>query len=118
MTEPIVLDPAVAREVVELVRAAGGPFADTGMMHMRSGPVLLDEAIHLAAAFQPAGYRHVVGTLWSVSDAVSVSIADAVYTAVESTRGDVALAVHTAVRAARSRGIESSWWAAYIHNGG
>jgi CHAT domain-containing protein len=84
----------------------------------RSGPALLGEAIHLTSAFQLAGYRDVVGTFWSVSDAVSASIADDVYAAVESTGGDVALALHTAVRAARSRGVGSSWRAAYIHNGG
>ncbi|EAS28135.3 uncharacterized protein CIMG_13603 [Coccidioides immitis RS] len=29
---------------------------------------LVDEGIHLVSAFQPAGFRHVVGTLWEVSD--------------------------------------------------
>ncbi|KAF2792066.1 hypothetical protein K505DRAFT_388192, partial [Melanomma pulvis-pyrius CBS 109.77] len=29
---------------------------------------LVDEGIHLASAFQLAGFRHVIGTLWEVSD--------------------------------------------------
>ncbi|MDT3442655.1 CHAT domain-containing protein [Pseudofrankia sp. BMG5.37] len=67
----------------------------------RTGPALLDEAIHLTLAFQLAGYRHVVGMLWSVSDDGSVSLVDDVYAAVKSIGGDAV----RAVRAARSRGI-------------
>ena len=32
---------------------------------------LLDEALHLAAALQLTGYRHVLATLWSISDAAA-----------------------------------------------
>lgn len=71
-----------------------------------------------------ASVSHAAGKGWGMARSgrcrtpVSVLLADAVYNAVESTRGDVALAVHTAVRAARSWGIESSRWAAYVHKGG
>ena len=33
---------------------------------------LLDEAIHLATAFQLAGFPHVIGTLWEINDAIAV----------------------------------------------
>ncbi|WP_216651350.1 CHAT domain-containing protein [Actinomadura litoris] len=36
---------------------------------------LADEAIHLAAAFQLAGYRGVIGTLWPVADRPAVRFA-------------------------------------------
>ncbi|MQY31867.1 CHAT domain-containing protein [Nocardia aurantia] len=36
---------------------------------------LLDEAIHLASAFQLAGYPHVIGTLWTIADQTTVQIA-------------------------------------------
>ena len=42
---------------------------------------LADEAIHLASAFQLAGYRHVIGTLWPIGDQHAVDIADDIYTA-------------------------------------
>ena len=32
---------------------------------------LLDEALHLAGALQLVGYRHVLATLWSISDAAA-----------------------------------------------
>jgi CHAT domain-containing protein len=41
-----------------------------------------DEAIHLTSAFQLAGYRHVIGTLWPIDDQVAVSLADDLYGAV------------------------------------
>ncbi|KAF6807473.1 hypothetical protein CPLU01_15790 [Colletotrichum plurivorum] len=41
----------------------------------------VDESIHLTSAFQLAGFRHVVGTLWDVEDAVCVEVARAVYEA-------------------------------------
>jgi CHAT domain-containing protein len=37
----------------------------------RSGAYLPDEALHVTGAFQLAGYRHVVGTLWPVQDQVA-----------------------------------------------
>ena len=45
-----------------------------------AGSVTLpDEAIHLAAAVQAAGYRHVVATLWQIGDDVAPSLTETVY---------------------------------------
>ena len=40
---------------------------------------LLDEALHLTAAFQLAGFRHVIGTLWQVYDETCVKMAEYFY---------------------------------------
>jgi hypothetical protein len=40
---------------------------------------LIDESIHLASTFQLIGFRHVIGTLWSVDDETAVDIATAFY---------------------------------------
>ncbi|KAJ3575390.1 hypothetical protein NPX13_g4046 [Xylaria arbuscula] len=40
---------------------------------------LADEGIHLTAACQLAGFRHVIGTLWSVDDRLCVDMASSVY---------------------------------------
>ncbi|MBM7775032.1 tetratricopeptide (TPR) repeat protein [Actinokineospora baliensis] len=40
---------------------------------------LADETVHLAAALQLAGFRHVIATQWPVSDTVAASVADSVY---------------------------------------
>ncbi|KAK4076847.1 hypothetical protein Purlil1_12555 [Purpureocillium lilacinum] len=39
----------------------------------------VDESIHLANAFQLAGFRHVIGTLWSVDDELCVDMAKMTY---------------------------------------
>jgi hypothetical protein len=83
----------------------------------RPGGRLADEAIHLASAFQLAGYQHVIATLWPIDDDNAVALADAIYTTLATT-ADVAGAVHTATRALRG-----SWprhptvWASHIHAG-
>jgi hypothetical protein len=83
---------------------------------------LTDEAIHLTSAFQLAGFRHVIGTLWSVNDAIAVRMADQVYG--QLTHGShldpaqSARALHLAVDQIRSRAPDRpSAWAAYIHAG-
>ena len=53
----------------------------------RPGCRLTDEAIHLASAFQLAGYRHVIGTLWPIGDQHAVDIADDIYTALTANGG-------------------------------
>ncbi|WP_328785581.1 CHAT domain-containing protein [Streptomyces canus] len=89
---------------------------------------LIDEAIHLTSAFQLAGFRHVVGTLWTINDLVGARIAEAFYaravtgsTALTATRDsnhDVASALHDAVLAVRSEfPNRPSLWASYIHSG-
>jgi tetratricopeptide (TPR) repeat protein len=40
---------------------------------------LLDESIHITGAFQLAGYQHVIGTLWPVTDRAAARFAAIVY---------------------------------------
>ena len=40
---------------------------------------LVDESLHLIAAFQLAGFRHVIGTLWEVNDRSCVDMAQLTY---------------------------------------
>lgn len=71
-----------------------------------SADSLIDEAIHLTSAFQLAGFRHVIGTLWEVADQHSVSIAKTVY---ETLRDEglidwgVAWSLHSSARALRDK---------------
>ncbi|KAI9736711.1 MAG: hypothetical protein M1834_000915 [Cirrosporium novae-zelandiae] len=44
---------------------------------------LTDEGIHLISACQLAGFRHVVGTLWGVSDKYCVDVARVLYETIE-----------------------------------
>jgi hypothetical protein len=65
---------------------------------------LVDEGIHLVSAYQLAGFRHVVGTLWEVSDKYCVDAAKFFY---ETLRGEsmtvvaVCRGLHRATRALR-----------------
>jgi tetratricopeptide (TPR) repeat protein len=87
----------------------------------RGGIELVDEAITVAAAFQLAGYRHVVGTLWSISDELAPDVARHVYqllthggtTGLDT--GGTAAALDSAIRANREAPLLD--WAPYIHLG-
>lgn len=78
-----------------------------------------DEAMHMAAAFQLAGYQHVIGTLWSVRDSAAPEIANAVYAALGGTPARAAIALHEAINALRAPGRSAALirWAPYIHIG-
>lgn len=68
---------------------------------------LLDEGLHLTAACQVAGFRHVIGTLWAVSDTVCVKAAEIVYEWIQSHGMDdrsVSEGLHRA-----SRALRDSW---------
>jgi hypothetical protein len=86
---------------------------------------LQDESINLMAAFQLVGFRHTVGFLWEMSDALLVEVAKAFYVELreaETARdADVAWSVHTVSRHLRDRSLRSGTddgsWAAFTHLG-
>jgi len=81
---------------------------------------LTDEAIHLASAFQLAGYRHVIGTLWPIRDYVAVRLTRDFYAGLvdSGTAETAAFALHAATRRMRDRSpLTPSVWASHIHSG-
>jgi tetratricopeptide (TPR) repeat protein len=86
----------------------------------RPGDRLADEAIHLASAFQLAGYRHVIGTLWPISDYHAIHLADDLYAELASigSAATAASALHKVTRRLRNRRHQTpSIWASHIHAG-
>lgn len=86
------------------------------------GARLPDEAIHLAAAMQLVGYRHVIATAWSISDAHAPDVAEDAYTELTATgrldADHAAVAIHHAVAALRARRpSRPDLWAPYLHIG-
>ncbi|MFF7987913.1 CHAT domain-containing protein [Streptomyces sp. NPDC007901] len=86
--------------------------------------MLADQGIHLASAFQTAGYRQVIGTLWPVPDATALMIADSFYERLtgggtyEPRTADAACILAASVQQLRACNPEAvSSWAAYIHLG-
>ncbi|KAL2677174.1 hypothetical protein Neosp_010942 [[Neocosmospora] mangrovei] len=75
-------DPLTVGDVLEVNLSEGNPFlaylsaCETGQVSM---PKFRDESVHLIGAYQLAGFRHVIGTLWGVNDDDSVTMATAVY---------------------------------------
>jgi tetratricopeptide (TPR) repeat protein len=89
-----------------------------------SDPRQVDESTQLTAAFQLAGYRNVIGTLWPISDQTAAIVARDVYAALTSNGTTqpvldmVAEALHRATRHQRDRTpAVPTRWAAYIHYG-
>jgi len=72
---------------------------------------LVDEGIHLVSALQLAGFRHVIGTLWEVSDEHCVDVARVVYEMIRNegmTDMAVCRGLHRAIRALRDGQFENS----------
>jgi CHAT domain-containing protein len=85
-----------------------------------AGGRIPDEAIHLASAFQLAGYRHVIATLWPIADKPAVQVSEDVYRALrnEAHADGAARALHAAVRDLRARlPYFPSIWSSYVHYG-
>lgn len=86
------------------------------------GRDLPDEAIHLTAALQLAGFRHVIGSQWAVSDQVAAQVADDVYAALTADGAlnatGAARALDRAIDRVRTeRPDRPDLWAALIHTG-
>ncbi|MFC8661962.1 CHAT domain-containing protein, partial [Streptomyces sp. NPDC057199] len=84
---------------------------------------LLDESIHLTAAFQLAGFPHVIGTLWEINDTYAADIADSFYARLTDSEKNVdtsraAHALHDTIRSLRDQlPLTPSLWAAHLHAG-
>jgi tetratricopeptide (TPR) repeat protein len=83
-----------------------------------------DEPAHITTAFQLAGYRTVIGTLWPIHDRTAVDIAEDIYNQLTrdgATPPDPAIAAHAlhhAVRRLRDKNrTQPAHWAAYTHTG-
>ncbi|KAF5636132.1 30S ribosomal S17P protein [Fusarium sp. NRRL 52700] len=70
------------------------------------GNAFFDESIHLISACQLAGFQHVVGTLWEVSDKSCVEISQTVYESIRDERfsdRSVCWGLHKATRQLRDK---------------
>ena len=98
-----------------------GDFAFLSACKTATGGVsLADEAITLAAALHYTGYRHVIGTLWSVFDTTAATVAEAVYATVgpggEFVPDESAVRLHQIVRSLRDT-QRLSVWTPFTHTG-
>lgn len=71
---------------------------------------LVDESIHLISAYQLAGFRHVIGTLWEVNDGLCVDMARITYRDMKDggmTDESVSRGLHKATRELRDRWVNA-----------
>ncbi|TWF75652.1 CHAT domain-containing protein [Pseudonocardia hierapolitana] len=89
----------------------------------RGSATLADEAVHLASAFQLAGYAQAIGTLWEVGDELAAHIAEQVHHELARTTGTAgrppaAHALHAVIRRLRAERPDAPWtWASHVHSG-
>jgi tetratricopeptide (TPR) repeat protein len=124
-------DPLTVRDITALRLDQGELAFLSACQTARGGIDLADEAITLAASLQLAGFRHVIGTLWSISDTSAPDVARDFYAHLADHDPDPgsgstpallntssAEALHLAVHNLRSRHLEDpGHWAAFIHTG-
>lgn len=85
---------------------------------------LADETIHLASAFQLAGFTHVLATMWPSNDDACMDVANGFYSSLfdgetsDDKHRKVAMALHNAVKRLRDKRPNNPLiWAPFIHTG-
>lgn len=113
-------------EILSLSEIGGLRLADAELAYLSAcstanpGITQADESLHLASAFQMAGFRHVIATLWPIADDIAAATAREIYRHLDGTPSADAAAV--AVRRATlelraTRPDRPDLWASLIHNG-
>lgn len=106
-------DPLTVASLLETELSSNPPFL-AYLSACGTGQILdednLDESIHLVNAFQLAGFRHVIGTLWSVEDELCVEIAEMTYQSLRGGMRDdlVSRGLHDAIRSLRDRWVDAA----------
>jgi hypothetical protein len=105
-------------------QAFRGDFAGLAACKTAVGGIALpDEAITLTASLHYTGYRHVVGSLWSIRDDVGTFAFDRLYRAMAAAGGGLEVdrspqALHAVVRELRDEYLDMPrLWAPFIHVG-
>jgi CHAT domain-containing protein len=82
-------------------------------------PDLPDEAISIAAAYQFAGFRHVIAGTRYLSDQVAAEAARMFYRSLLGSTADLkpADALNTALRQLKAQASDVARWASYVHYG-
>ncbi|TFK19265.1 mucin-like protein 1 [Coprinopsis marcescibilis] len=112
-------------KVIQKCQASNGSLAYlSACQTAKSDEELPDEALTLAATMLFAGFRGVVGTMWSIRDRVAPVVADAFYehmfrhgTECPPDVTEAAYALHLAVQKVRDSGEEFWNWVPYVHFG-
>ncbi|AYG78762.1 hypothetical protein DWB77_00870 [Streptomyces hundungensis] len=86
------------------------------------GAAVPDEVLTPAAAFQYAGFRHVIGTMWAIDDDAASDLTERMYSDLFQHEPldarDTAPALHRAVRDMRNASpYRPSTWASVVHLG-
>ncbi|KAM3069480.1 hypothetical protein ACMFMG_005585 [Clarireedia jacksonii] len=104
-------DPLTVANLLELNLRERSPFlaylsaCGTGRI---KGEKFVDENIHLISAYQLAGFRHVIGTLWEVNDQTCVDMARITYEEISKggmTDESVCQGLHRATRELRDQWV-------------
>ncbi|KZO99557.1 hypothetical protein CALVIDRAFT_349522 [Calocera viscosa TUFC12733] len=112
--------PMTLRQVVKLNLSRTAKFAFLSACHTARATVHLpDEALHMAAGLQVAGFRGVLGTTWGMADMDGPELARGFY---ENLRGELkaekaAEALNASLERLRKRGVPMHRWGAFVHYG-
>ncbi|WUI01357.1 CHAT domain-containing protein [Spirillospora sp. NBC_00431] len=116
--------PLTVREISRLNLAGAGLAYLSACGTTDTHPHLVDEAVHITAAFQLAGFRTTIGTLWQINDQVATRVAEEIYAELTGggthapDAGRAALALHHALRRLRATFLDApTLWAGQIHTG-
>ena len=111
------------RDIIALSRPRGGLAFLSACQTAMGDRDLSDEAIHIAAGMLFAGYGSVIGTMWSISDALAPAVARDVYEQLfrdgtQPDYRDAARALHDAIGRVRESGrAPFVKWLPFIHVG-
>ena len=109
-------------DMTSLSRPRGGLAFLSACQTATGGKDLSDEAIHIAAGMLFAGYRGVIGTMWSIADRVAPRVARDVYERLfrdgrTPDDREAARALHDAIGRLRESHASFAEWLPFIHVG-